>query len=251
MKTEWTTWIAVVIVGGLIAWTVRAMKRAAPSAPAPTAAPIEGDPIVGPAYKYLQAWTTAERAALYQAQKALGLPIEGGALPTVIEHESGGDPAAPHEASGTPRGGLIQLTQGARLPGFDTADKVWAIRTMSVEDQIQNVVLPFYKRWHDMGDGSATTLVRRNFLPGVASKPADTVLGVKDGATGPNGETASTPLIAGQSLTLGQIFAANPGFARGKDFFTWADVDADTQKTLGRAGGKWIRVSGKVENAIA
>lgn len=206
-----------------------------------------GDPVVGPAYPYLSKWTAADRAALYQAQQALGLDIAVGAIPGVIEHESGGDPTAPHEKSGTPRGGLIQLTQGANLPGFKTAEDVWAVRDLSIPQQFTSVVVPYYERMHLAPETSLVTLMRKNFLPAVADRDATFVLGVKPGATGPGGETSDTKLAPGLSLTLGQIFSSNPGFARGRDFFTWADVDSDAAKVEARAGGKTITVSGKVQ----
>ena len=206
----------------------------------------EGDPVVGPAYPYLSRWTARDRAALYNAQRELGLDIAIGAIPGVIQHESGGDPTAPHQATGTPRGGLIQLTQGARLPGFDTALSVWAVREMSVPEQCAQVIVPYYRRMNLAPDTSLVRLMRLNFLPGVADKPSSFVLGVRPGATGPGGETSETPLMPGLPLTLGQIFTNNSGFARGKDFFTWADADADAAKAESKAGGKTITVSGKV-----
>jgi len=218
------------------------------------AAPVmpSGDPIVAPAYSYLtNLWTQDDRLALYNANLELGLDPLVGAIAGVIQHESGGDPTAPHEATGTPRGGLIQLTQGARLPGFSTADDVWAVRDMSIPDQFMQVIVPYYKRMNLPSDISLVMLMRKNFLPGVASKDSSFVLGVKEGATGPNGETSNTPLIEGQSLTLGQIYKANPGFAGGKDYFTWADADASATSTEAKAGGQYVTLSGKVTRAEA
>lgn len=212
-----------------------------------SAATPAGDPIAAPAYPYLVSkWSQDDRLALLNANKELGLDPLVGAIAGVIQHESGGDPTAPHEASGTPRGGLIQLTQGANLPGFKTADDVWAVRDLSIPDQFRLVVVPCYARMHLPSDISLVMLMRKNFLPGVAGKDASFVLGVKDGATGPGGETSETKLIEGQSLTLGQIFRANPGFARGKDWFTWADADASAASTEAKAGGQFVTVSGEV-----
>lgn len=210
-----------------------------------------GDPVVGPAYPYLSKWTHNDRAALVNANAVLGLDPALGAIAGVIQHESGGDPTAPHKAEGTPRGGLIQLTQGARLPGFDSESKVWAVRDMSIPDQFEQVIIPFYRRMHLASDTTAVLLMRKNFLPGVASKPDSFVLGVKDGATGPNGETVDTKLIEDQHLTLGQIYKANPGFAHGKDYFTWADADADAIKTEKQAKGQVITLSGKIQSVSA
>lgn len=205
----------------------------------------DGDPIVGPAYPYLSRWSQDDRLALFQANRELGLDPLLGAIAGVIQHESGGDPTAPHEASGTPRGGLIQLTQGANLSGFKTANDVWAVRDLSIPDQFRLVVVPYYARMHLPSDTSAVMLMRLNFLPGVAHKADDFVLGVKPGSTGPNGETSSDHLPNGPSL--GAIYTNNAGFDRGgKGFFTWADADASARSSEAKAGGQFVRLSGEV-----
>src|SRR5580658_9894702 len=86
------------------------------------------DPIVAPAYPYLDLWSSDARRALYELQRELGLDPRAGGLAGVIGHESGGRPDVPKIKSGTPRGGLIQVTIGARLPGYEAADAVWNIR---------------------------------------------------------------------------------------------------------------------------
>lgn len=257
---DWTSiagWGAVfALLGAGWAYVKRqrgASSTSSSSSSTPATSPLEDDPIVAPAYPYLATWTTAQRRALYQLQKDLGLDIRKGGLPGIFQHESGGDPTAPHEATGTPRGGLIQITRGARLPGFDTDEKVWAVRAMSIDEQLERVVRPFFARMKDRGDGSLTALMRRNFLPGAASKSSDFVLGVKPAEadkpapTGPGGELATDLLLPGlSSLTRGQIYTANPGFRRGRDWFTWGDADASAAITAARAGGKWTTASGKI-----
>lgn len=210
------------------------------------AATPPGDPVVAPAYPYLvSTWTQDDRLALYNANLELGLDPLLGAIAGVIEHESGGDPTAPHQATGTPRGGLIQLTVGANLPGFKTADDVWAVRGMSIPDQFAQVVVPYYRRMHLAPDTSAVMLMRLNFLPGVAHKADDYVLGVKPGSTGPNGETSSDHLPNGPSL--GAIYTNNSGFDRGgKGFFTWADADASARASEAKAGDQFVTLSGEV-----
>src|SRR5689334_9523566 len=85
--------VAAVCGFGVLAWWRRRQRRelgldatAAPSPGKSTAGPAD-DPIVGPAYPYLVAWTPEQRRALYDAQVALGLDISKGALPGVIQHE--------------------------------------------------------------------------------------------------------------------------------------------------------------------
>lgn len=260
-------WLTTVLVSvGLGFLLVRLVQR--PSAAAPAAAPAEpgkgpakasaeapkaepgDDPIVGPSYPYLSAWTSAERRALYDAQKKLGLDIGKGALPGVIQHESGGDPTVPKSATGTPRAGLIQITTGANLPGFTKSDAVWAARALSIVEQLDKIVVPLWSRFGNISGWDMKTALRKNFLPSVANEPGGFVLGVRPGGTGPNGETSDQKLPR-SSLSYGAIFSANSGFARGKDYFTWDDVDHDSERTLAKAKG-WIRISGKIEpNMVA
>jgi hypothetical protein len=176
------------------------------------------------------------------------LDVIKGALPGVIQHESGGDPTAPHKASGTPRGGLIQITTGARLPGFTSSGDVWAVRDMSIQEQFEKVVVPHWKRFGNLSTWDLKTALRKNFLPVVASQPSAYVLGVQEGSTGPGGEQASDPVSAGTSLTRGAIYNANPGFDPGskRGYFTWADVDADATRAETRTNGQWITVYGKI-----
>lgn len=241
------------VLGGLYAVT-RRKKSAASTAsdvspPSATASnDPNGDPIVAPAYSYLDLWSVDDRRALYDLQKELGLdPLKGG-LAGVIGHESGGDPAAPNFQSGTPRGGLIQVTVGAALPGYTTPADVWAIRSQSRVQQLKGVVRDFYKR--QLGshgppaDQSAAAMLRRNYLPGLASSPSSTVLGVRSGSVGPGGEKA-TDSLAGK-LTYGTNYAANPGFDPSKrGWFTWEDVDRQAARAEQAALSRgFTRVSG-------
>src|SRR5262245_53166416 len=134
-----TAGVGAVVAAGVAYWVWRhwgakpaSTAPAATTAPnAPTTAPsVPDEPVVAPAYPYLSRWTEAERRALLATQQKLGLDVAKGALPGVIQHESRGDPTEPKKQVGTPRGGLIQLTQGANLPGFTSADAVWAVRSM-------------------------------------------------------------------------------------------------------------------------
>lgn len=205
------------------------------------------DPIVAPAYPYLDLWSSDARRALYELQRELGLDPRAGGLAGVIGHESGGRPDVPKIKSGTPRGGLIQVTIGARLPGYETADAVWNIRNQGIVDQLNGVVRDYYKRQMPHGpprDQGAAALLRRNYLPGLADKSASFVLGVRTNSTGPGGEK-STDSLAG-SLTRGANYAANPGFdPHGRGWFTWEDVDRQAiQAERAAVARGWTRVSG-------
>jgi hypothetical protein len=248
--------VGLVLAGGIAAFTLRRPGRRPLLSGAGTAepwhlAPVFGvapdDPIVAPAYPYLDRWAPEERRALYEVQHEIGLDPMSGGLAGVIGHESGGDPSAPHIKSGTPRGGLIQVTEGAALPGYTTSDAVWGIRDQSRVEQLRGVVRDFYKRQMPHGppkDQSAVALLRRNYLPGLADKPATFVLGVKPGTVGPGGEKPEDHLAP--KLTYGANYSANPGFdPTGRGWFTWEDVDRQSGKAevAARANG-WVRVSG-------
>lgn len=231
---------------------------AAPAAPAPA-----DDPVAAPAYPYLDHWSQEERRALLDLQRELGLDPRQGGLAGVIGHESAGDPSVPLARAGTPRGGLIQVTVGAHLPGYQTSDAVWAIRDQGRLAQLRGVVRDFYRRQMPHGppmDQSASALLRRNYLPGLAGKPADFVLGVRpdgrrgeDGAllpgqraagAGPGGEGPGDTLAAG--LTRAANYAANPGFdLAGRGWFAWEDVDRQAARAEAAALARgWVRVSG-------
>lgn len=228
-------------------FALRRKKGATMSPTSPSSSPLADDPIVGPAYPYLSRWTPDERRALYDAQMALGLDITKGALPGVIQHESGGNPAA---LNPLPAAGLVQITKGANLPGFTDADAIRAVATWPVQRQLSDVVVPLWKRFGNLSGATLRDMLRKNFLPGVANKPDSFVLGVKEGSVGPNGEKPEDKLIPGMGLTLGQIYKANPGFDPGgsRGYFAWSHVDADAARTEKAAKG-WIRASGKIEGA--
>jgi hypothetical protein len=204
------------------------------------------DPIVGPAYSWLAGWTPTDRRALLDAQRTIGLDPSIGALLAVFDHESKGNPAA---LNPLPAAGLLQLTTGARLPGFLTPDAVREVATWTPARQLADVVVPFYRRTFaagvPQGVDDGVMLLRRNFLPGLASQPAGYVLAVKPGATGPNGETSDDRIAGG--LTRGAIYTSNAGFDRaGRGYFTWADVDQDAARSVAAGRRGWMRVSGTI-----
>lgn len=230
--------------------------------PEPGRAPA-GDPVVAPAYPFLDRWTSDARRALLDLQRELGLdPLRGG-LAGVVAHESGGDPSAPRARTGTPRGGLIQLTAGANLPGFTAADAVWNVRNQDAVTQLRGVVRDYYRRQMPHGppaDQSAAALLRRNYLPALASLPSDHVLGVRpDGKRDDKGDLLPGELAAGRGpggegpgdklpggLTRGANYAANRGFDPAeRGWFAWEDVDRQAVKAERAALARgWVRVSG-------
>jgi hypothetical protein len=188
---------------------------------------ISADTPVAPPYPWLVRATAAERRALLEVAQAVGMR-DGAALAAVITSESGGDPTAPHAATGLPRAGLIQITQGARLPGFDTAERIWAVRSWGIERQLRSVVLPYYARLAPLApDTTAEQLYRLNFLPGDAHQPDDFRIG-----------DASS-----ESQWRRAVYAQNSGFDHeGKGFITWADVGATIRGVEARAPGPWVTV---------
>lgn len=237
--------LAVVLVPSLVyavtRWLSGPQAGSGASGGAPVPPATGEDPVVGPAYPWLvEKWTREQRALLVEVARKLG--IKPAVLATIFQLESRGDPAVPTKAEGTPRAGLIQVTVGARMPGLDTADKVWAVRSWPIERQLREIVLPFFERYKGRSEAwTAFEAYKSNFLPGVAGKGLDFVIARKG---------SSEPLIQGQPLTLGAIYAANPGFDAGnKGFYTWADVKAKVDAAEKTAGGKVVTVSGLVREA--
>jgi len=242
----WSVLLAKVLVNAaLVAAPVGFVARRKLRAPADgsnrttggDAGTVGEDPVVGPAFSWLVAWSVAQRRLLWQVARALDL--DPGALATIIELESGGDPTQPHEKKGTPRGGLIQVTQGANLPGLKTADAVWAIRSWPVERQLEELVRPFFANVPGRSPAvTAFRLYQWNFLPADVGKPLEHKVGVK----------GSDELVTPKAqITRGQVYAANHAFdGEGKGFFTWADVKAKVDAAIAKAGGKSVTVSGAV-----
>jgi hypothetical protein len=191
----------------------------------------EEDEPIAPAYPGLVAAPRAVRVALRDVARAVNL--SPASLATVIEGESEWDPSLPKSETGLPRGGLIQLTVGANLPGFTNAAAVWAIRAMDAATQLYKVVLPNYKRFKLTPAMTALDLYKRNFLPSDVNKPHDFHLG-----------DANSP-----DPWRRAVFKANPGFAHGKSYFTWEDVATHIRGVEKRAKGKWVTTSAKIVDA--
>lgn len=204
----------------------------------------EHNELVAPAYPGLVAANVEVRQALLEVSRALGIAPQ--ALATVIQSESEWDTTLPKIKKGTPRGGYIQLTVDANLPGFNTAEKVWAVRTWNGADQLRKIVLPYFKRMKlDRVRSSkepALELYKLTFLPGDAGKPDDYPLGKK----------GSKELVHPKhKMTRGDVYAANPVFHGNgaRPVITWNDVRKKVRQTEAVAKGKWVTLSGKIVDA--
>lgn len=233
--------VAAAGVGAFEWWKHR--KGAAPSSSSPSSSTlgIVAVPRLLPAYAKIVSATPADRQAILDAATAIGINVR--ALADVIESESGWDTTVPKSKTGTPRGGLNQLTQGAHLPGYDTAEKVWAVRDLSMIDQLKKIVVPYFLQIKAGGaawsyDGTALELYKWNFLPADAKKAMDFRLGEKD---------SPTLVTKNGTLTRGQVYSANPGFdPQKKGYFTWQDVENRVLGVRKDAGGKVVNVEGLV-----
>ncbi|MDM7992953.1 MAG: hypothetical protein QUS11_06525 [Candidatus Fermentibacter sp.] len=199
---------------------------------------LDENAVAGPAFPWLLAWSPADRQILVDVSRRLNLDPRS--LTSVFQLESRGDPAAPAQQSGTPRGGLIQITVGARLPGLDTSEKVWAVRGWPVSRQLLEIVEPFFARYKGRDlSWDEFRLYKLNFLPGVAGRDDGFVIGRRG---------SDEPLIPGQKLTLGAVYAANPGFDPGgaRGYFTWGDVRKKIQAARRAGGDNVVTVGGRV-----
>lgn len=160
------------------------------------------------------------RATLLDVADELGIPVDS--LAVTIGHESGwkADAVNPLQAYG-----LIQLTAGARLPGFADA-ALMAVACMPAEDQLLRVVKPYYARFGAKTRGADPGLLAMlNFLPTHAGKGEDFVLARK-------GE---------------DVYHANPFDPKGaKGFFTIGDVYAHFAATAAQAGNRRVAVDGRI-----
>lgn len=173
----------------------------------------------------------AFRARLLDLCSALGIPVDS--LAVIMASESGFDAKA---LNPLPAGGLVQLTVGARLPGFGTKEAIRGILQMSAEEQLEKVVFPFYARSKRAKGADPGFLYMLNFLPGEAGKPEDHQLGVK-GEAGPDGKPTFRA----------RVYELNPGFDPEKrGYLTVGDVYNKAAAMAGRARGRRIAVDGTI-----
>lgn len=177
-------------------------------------------------YAGIEKTSPAFRAALLDTAESLGIPVDSLAL--IMSHESGFDPKAKNPL---PAAGLIQITQGANLPGYATKEAILSVLDMSGEEQLKKIVIPYYQRFGDkLAGANPGKVLMANFLPGKMGGDESTVLGVKDDPGFP-----------------GKIYGWNPGMDHNHDGqITIGDVYADAASVAKRAGGKRIRIDGSI-----
>lgn len=140
--------------------------------------------------------------------------------------------------------GLIQIMpstlkamQGLDLPSVKNIKTVDDIRKLSAAQQIPLIDDYFKMQGLDKSAAKAksagrkvdlATLYAVVFLPKYKDSPNETVIGVKAGHKGPNGETADDIIAKGKNghnLTRGSVYKANNSFdKKGRGFFTKADI---------------------------
>ena len=188
--------------------------------------------------------TSEERAAWLAAAEVLQLPID-----TMISVANSESLLSRYALNPLPAAGLFQLTLGAKLPGFDTKDKIREVaESWDTVRQVREIGIPLWKPY--AGAGAKATpgwLYRRNFLPADANRPDDFRIG--DETAGDNWRT--------------KVYLANPGFdptfslgpysegkERGKDarrgWFTNADVDRVIGSKVKKSAGRRVAVDGTI-----
>jgi hypothetical protein len=197
--------------------------------------------IVAPAYPNLVAASVEIRQALVDVANELG--IEPGALATVIQSESEWKTFVPEKEKGTPRAGYIQITKEANLPGFNSPEKVWAVRGWNGVDQLRKIVLPYFSRMKldrvRTGKEPALELYKLTFLPGDRSKPDDYPLGKKG---------SKELLHPKYKITRGDVYTSNPVFHGNgaRSIITWNDVRNKIKHTEAVAEGKYVTLGGQI-----
>jgi hypothetical protein len=168
----------------------------------------------------------AVRAALLDIAEQLQIPVDS--LATVIAHESGWN-----ERATNPLGayGLIQLTRGANLPGFQ-GDAVARVLQLDAVQQLSAVAMPYFARAGAKVRGAHPgALAMENFVPRDFGQPEDYVIAEKDGKDA-------------------KIYEANVGLAGAaggrKDQITVGDVYAHIAKTSAQAQGQRVAVDGTI-----
>lgn len=155
---------------------------------------------------------------LKDVESTMGIPYDS--LLAVMFAESGLKPDARNPADGSKAPvavGLIQLTKGANLLGFHTSDDLSGVLSMSVKEQFDKVVKPYYERIPSAKGASPGKLRMLNFLPSHANESQDFVL-ASDGDA---------------------IYTSNRGFdSDHKGYITVGDVYRNTENALTSAKKK-------------
>lgn len=206
--------------------------------PEPRGAPENTILAVSGLYKMSPAF----RAGMLDLCAALQIPVD--ALAAIMSSEAGFKPDA---LNPLPAAGLIQLTVGAHLPGFDTADKIRTVTTWSAERQLAEVVGPYYRRFGAKAAGATPgKLYMLNFLPAHADEDEVFILGVRDADKTPDAANVA-PEEQSKLRFSAAIYRENRGFDRaGKGSITVGDVFASIATTCALAKGHRLAVDGTV-----
>jgi len=141
--------------------------------------------------------------ALFEVVEALGIPADS--LWTVIHHESHGRAAA---LNPEPAAGLIQLTTYAKLPGYETADKIRALIHQTAGEQLRGVVRQHYARSASVVRGMTPgELLLFNFTPKFVGRPESTVISSRGQAIYDKNYKAFDVDRKG-TLTVGDVYRA-------------------------------------------
>lgn len=166
------------------------------------------------------------RAVLLDVAEQLQIPVDS--LAVVIAHESGWN-----ERARNPLGayGLIQLTRGARLPGF-LGDAAAHVLELDAAAQLRTVAMPYFARAGAKVQGAHPgALAMENFVPRDFGQAEEFVIAAKGGKDA-------------------AIFEANAGLAGAaggsRDRITVGDVYAHIAKTSAQANGQRLAVDGTV-----
>ena len=128
--------------------------------------------------------------------------------------------------------GLVQLTNGANLPGFATNEELLKVLEWSAEEQMDRVVRPLYLRHGAAVKGADPGRVyMTNFLPKFAGKPAEYVLGDK---------SSDDPKVV-------KRYDMNKGFdGNGDSRITVEEVTASARRACAAAKGRRIGLDGTI-----
>lgn len=172
--------------------------------------------------------TPSVAASLLEAEKATGIPADSIAI--ALYAESGLKPNAANRNHDMTivAAGILQLTKGANLPGFNTTEALENITKHTIEWQIKNVVIPYFKRFGSIGAVSPGRLRVRMFLPVFANASEDTLAGEKDNHN----------KLPGSNMTYNDVYISNSGFDTDHSgSFTVGDVIANTE-SIGHGRGR-------------
>lgn len=128
--------------------------------------------------------------------------------------------------------GILQLTLGAGLSGFDTNEKLLAVLDWSGPEQVEKIVKPYFQKMSSAAVGvNPGKLYMLVFMPAHANKPEDAVLGDKESDKG--------------SFSY-KVWRQNQGFDYNKDGkITVYEIQTAARNAVYAAKGARVTVDGK------